>query len=156
MRHIRNCKFWKEYGRCKFGEYCSFKHSVISEVNTNLGSVIKNLESKLSELEEVLAAKEIEICEIKQKLESLENENYANKEADILTVVRKLEDRQSQLEQETYARCGDVEQNVRNLVDALSAVEDPQPNSCSVCIRSFGNHRSLQNHMRNKHQQHIT
>ena len=73
LRHIRNCKFWKEYGRCKFGEYCSFKHSVISEVNTNLDSVIKNLESKLSELEEVLATKEIEIWEIKEKLESLEN-----------------------------------------------------------------------------------
>ena len=155
-RHIRHCNFGKEYGRCKFGEYCSFKHSVISHVNANLVSVVNKLESKVRELENILAEKDIEISEIKTKMETFEKEKDDDKESNIVAALNKLEERQYQLEQETYSRCGDVESNIRNIVDALSAVEDTEPNACNICKRSFGNHRSLQNHMRNHHGQNIT
>ena len=31
-RHPRKCRFWTQFGRCKFGSYCSFKHDVTKEV----------------------------------------------------------------------------------------------------------------------------
>ena len=26
-RHPKECRFWNQFKRCKFGTYCSFKHS---------------------------------------------------------------------------------------------------------------------------------
>ena len=156
MRHVKDCKFWKDYGRCKFGQYCSFKHRTkdLNEEN-RLGSVIKKFETKIELLKDYL---ENEISEIKSKMEGLEKEKDSNNEAKdkVLADITNLEARQSQLEQETYARCGDVETKVRTIIDALTDTQEPQPNLCNMCKRTFLNHQSLEHHMRNHHQPNLT
>ena len=37
LRHPRICKYFRDYRRCKFGEYCSFRHD-----ENNLENVISD------------------------------------------------------------------------------------------------------------------
>ena len=78
-RHPRKCKFFQDYRRCKFGEYCAFDHS---DPNNAAEKEVKLLKKKLEDLEKTIEVKNAEIKDILVKLnrietniESLNNEN---------------------------------------------------------------------------------
>ena len=60
-RHPRECKFWNEYHRCRFGSYCSFKHKsldVFNPTETNVENKLKIMKAKIKQLEIVINEKE--------------------------------------------------------------------------------------------------
>ena len=151
-RHQKPCKYFMMFQNCKFGEYCEFLHT-----KSITAFEIESLTKRVQLLEENLLTNEekIEISEIQRKVEHLEKENKEDKK-NVAAAVKDLEARQSQLEVETYARCGDVEVKVRAIIDSLKETENIQSNACHLCRRTFGNNRSLENHIRNHHQSNIT
>ena len=71
-RHPKTCRYYKEYERCKFGDYCSFKHSK-SETNVN-NAIVKELEivkERLRVTEDNIKKKDDEILMIMETLKSL-------------------------------------------------------------------------------------
>ena len=50
-RHPRNCKFYDQYSRCKFGDYCAFAHRENPQVIENkiMKIRIEVLENDLNE-----------------------------------------------------------------------------------------------------------
>ena len=65
-RHPKNCRFFSLYQRCKFGEYCAFKHS-----ENNEKKEIKDLKDKVKLLEDKDVDKDQEIKELNNRLEML-------------------------------------------------------------------------------------
>ena len=44
-RHPKPCRFYLEYGRCKFGEYCYYKHDK-SDANCQIWKELENVKEK--------------------------------------------------------------------------------------------------------------
>ena len=49
FRHPRPCRFYKEFGRCKFGEYCQFSHIKLVDQEENKITLEKMMD-KLNEM----------------------------------------------------------------------------------------------------------
>ena len=49
-RHPRICNYFRNFQRCKFTTYCSYKHEKLNNVNENSEKIVK-LENKLREIE---------------------------------------------------------------------------------------------------------
>ena len=49
FRHPKVCRFYREIGYCKFGEWCFFKHE--SNFNKNVEAAMKKADSKIEILE---------------------------------------------------------------------------------------------------------
>ena len=72
-RHPRECRFWKVYNRCKFGDFCSFKHKgldCLKKPNEILEKELKIVKEKLDVVERLLCEKDHEISEILNKIET--------------------------------------------------------------------------------------
>ena len=72
LRHPIKCKFYTQYQRCKFSEYCSFSHKTNS-INKELGDKIENIEKDLTEKNDV-ESQNYKIVD--DKLEIIENKVY--------------------------------------------------------------------------------
>ena len=66
-RHPRECKYFLEYRRCKFGDFCAFAHTVKTD------PVVAELEGVKDSLKAVENELKIKNEEIKVVLERLEN-----------------------------------------------------------------------------------
>ena len=80
LRHPRICSYYRDYRRCKFGEWCSFKHvEKISDIE--IVDRIKNLEKLIAEKDEVISILENKILVIEKRvgLESNENSEESDK-----------------------------------------------------------------------------
>ena len=71
LRHPRICKFFRDYKRCKFGEWCSFDH----DNNNNNEDTINTIMEKIQNLETVINEKDLMIQELAQKIKKLEEVN---------------------------------------------------------------------------------
>ena len=76
-RHPRVCKYYREYRRCKFGEFCCYKHILESESQImecqELKSKIAALESIIDSIrneKEILASK---VSNLEERLQNIEN-----------------------------------------------------------------------------------
>ena len=66
-RHPQVCKYFREYSRCKFGQYCAFDHVIRTD------PVLKELEevkNKLIEIEKEIETKNLKIVELLLKVEN--------------------------------------------------------------------------------------
>ena len=43
LRHPRKCKWFRDYRRCKFGEWCSFDHADNNDNKESIKEILKNL-----------------------------------------------------------------------------------------------------------------
>ena len=68
-RHPKLCRFFRDYGRCKFNSYCKFKHA-ISEPNvlSKLQQQISTMESIIDKLQQENNNLSSRIMELEQKL----------------------------------------------------------------------------------------
>ena len=66
-RHPKICRFFITYKRCKFGDFCKYKHEVESSENK------VNLEIKIKNLEVALEKNIIEIRKLNYKIECIES-----------------------------------------------------------------------------------
>ena len=65
-RHPKNCRFFSIYQRCKFGEYCAFKHS-----ENEQRKEIDELKDKVKHLEDKDSDKSKDILELNDRIEML-------------------------------------------------------------------------------------
>ena len=65
-RHPVVCNFFKQFGRCKFSDYCSYRHPTKEMKTDNKAKAIKETEDEVSKLK-------TEILNLKGKVESLES-----------------------------------------------------------------------------------
>ena len=70
-RHPKSCRYYDQFKRCKFGEFCSFLHRDKTEIAAPENE-IKDMREKINNLENHVKAKE---SEMNDKITALENEN---------------------------------------------------------------------------------
>ena len=63
-RHPRTCRYYQLYKRCKFGEFCAYKHTDVDPVIQEL--VV--LKTKLNEIENEIKQKNFEILTLHRLL----------------------------------------------------------------------------------------
>ena len=173
-RHPRHCRYFRDYGKCKFGDFCSFTHKKATIENQSgvLENEIKLLKNQIQILEKRFEEnkKELDkVCSEILKVETKKNaemqEIIKNQSKDLQERDGKIEElekiiatlapiaaRQTQLEEESYFRFGDLESRFRSLHDTVQELKLPKSYPCDICKRTFGNERSFQNHVRSHHQ----
>ena len=76
-RHPRKCKFFQEYKRCKFGDFCSFDHT-FANLNYDTIEVVKkeleNVKAKVDALEKQIEDKNFELTEAFKNISETQNE----------------------------------------------------------------------------------
>ena len=95
LRHPSKCRYFLQYLRCKFGDYCRFSHAFTD--NPNLTEEIRNIKKELKDLKSKTLLKEQEIqlkdndikelektqlenvFQIEKKNKEMENEVFKNK-----------------------------------------------------------------------------
>ena len=105
-RHPRVCKYYREYRRCKFGEFCCYKHILESESQI---LECQELENKIAALESII-------------------ESIRNEKAILASKVSNLEERLQDIE--TNAVCFGKDHVVGNLSKAFV----PEVNSMKTSI----------------------
>ena len=79
QRHPRECRYWRDHSRCKFNEYCKFKHSFQSKPYRDLENELEKVKNKLKNLEEKLKEKDQQIIEIKMKIDEMSSLSASNR-----------------------------------------------------------------------------
>ena len=78
-RHPVFCKFFQQFGRCKFGEFCSYRHTYNKENKTErkvdeMKFEIKELKSEVVELKTEVTELKTEVVELKTDVVELKTE----------------------------------------------------------------------------------
>ena len=113
-RHPVVCNFFKQFGRCKFSDYCSYRHPTKEMKTDNKAIAIKETEDEVSKLK-------TEILNLKGKVESLESllKDFIkpeNKEQKKPTVVYNVETVISDIDM-------DIESNIESDIESESDME---------------------------------
>ena len=95
LRHPKYCKFLRDYGYCKFGEWCKFSHkafgtngNVENEELKELKEKFKNLEKEINSKDDLIKNLEIEIklhLKINKKLNILKHKESALLDLEVKT-----------------------------------------------------------------------
>ena len=67
LRHPRSCKYFREYKRCKFGDFCKFSHDIFVDED------VEKIRVELGTLKIKIANKDKEIEQLNEKMENLMN-----------------------------------------------------------------------------------
>ena len=141
QRHPKQCRFYREFERCKFGEYCFFSHArrpkkTDDELQT-VKARLEILENKNVELASDLAEKSLEIKELEIRLNDIsakcdtavETTNIIVKEVTEI-VTNAVIKRQDAFEEQNSARFDALDQQLVALLGLLrtrsSALHHPQ------------------------------
>ena len=76
LRHPKICRFYRDYNRCKFGEWCYFKH--VEKIENS-----KEIFDKLKALEKLVEEKDSLITILANKIKIIEETIFVNKETDV-------------------------------------------------------------------------
>ena len=68
LRHPEICSYYRDYRRCKFGEWCSFKHVEKTEINKDVFEKLDRLEKLVKEKNSIIDILENKIKVIEEKL----------------------------------------------------------------------------------------
>ena len=79
LRHPRKCKWQRDYGRCKYGEWCSFDHNNISDNQKSINKILQRLEH----MSKIILEKDNMINHLAEKIRKLEEHFDSNDEVDI-------------------------------------------------------------------------
>jgi len=84
-RHPVDCNFFRNYGRCKFGTFCAYRHPLTKEQKLekevrNLKEEVTDLKEKVNSLFEMLKYKEVEEIKISSDNTTVEVEETESKE----------------------------------------------------------------------------
>ena len=70
LRHPKSCRFFKEFKRCKFGEFCKFSHDQLTA--KNYSDEIGGMMEKLENLKKEIGTKNNEIERLDREIKDLE------------------------------------------------------------------------------------
>ena len=108
LRHPRVCNYFRDYKRCKFGEWCSFRH----EENEN-----KKTSDRMSEIEKMLKEKddlEEKIKKCNEKLQEME------------IIIKRFEELESKISKKDVLITV-LQQNMKDLEIRMLAAENKTP-----------------------------
>ena len=74
-RHPRRCRYFQQFGRCKFGTYCAFLHIPLHDDHIDLENEMKSMEAQISSLEKLVSDKDLRLKVLENKMKSIEEEN---------------------------------------------------------------------------------
>ena len=76
LRHPKLCKFYRNYGYCKFSP-CAFKHEqvLLPEESKEIENKVKAVSEKMIALENEIKEKDVQIAELSGRIFELENNN---------------------------------------------------------------------------------
>ena len=118
-RHPVFCKFFQQFGRCKFTQFCAYRHSYkkenkienkMDEVKSELKDLksviernVNELKSEIKDLKSEVAALKTEKTELQTKLEMIENkhQNSDKCENNQSTSLKSLENESTENEQKS-------------------------------------------------------
>ena len=88
LRHPRTCKYFTNFGSCKFGDDCSFSHKV-ETANGFSKNEIEILKSELQSVKDSLKEKENEIADLVSRVSTLESTSKSSSNPEIKKLVAK-------------------------------------------------------------------
>ena len=105
-RHPKQCRYYRDFGRCKFSEYCFFRHEESFKQNHNqIESELEQLKHKVMMLEDKLESIDVVQFKSSQKLRHEETEkHYQEKLDDTIENVNKSIQGQNEQVQEFLQR----------------------------------------------------
>ena len=131
-RHPRSCKFYRDYGRCKFVDFCKYNHNDPPQDKS-----AKQFEIKMTHIEILVSEKEKEISKICQELsENKENlkelgEIVAKQEKVIKDLIENLENEKRIKEKDKAVEIETIKLDVK---EELKEIKDVQ----KECIKFVG------------------
>ena len=84
LRHPRICKFFREYNRCKFSDYCSFKHVKSSNSFNQYKEILEkldNLAKLIEKKDEMLNILDAKVKVLEEKINGVRGNEEENEEA---------------------------------------------------------------------------
>ena len=138
LRHPRICKFYRDYNRCKFGEWCAFKHV---EHNDRSAESTREILEKIDKLAEIIQEKDDLINSLIEKMKCLEAKVMGGKE---YLVENSSEDNQ----------CEPCEKSLESVDVLHNQTETEQEHfKCDKCDFETKHEKGLNIHKKRKHGQ---
>ena len=90
-KHPRECSYYRDFGRCKFGSYCSFDHKASKDDTIiKLEKDLNDVKNRLDEIEVVLKSRnkhiEFILAALKDKTDDNNECSYGNKNEKLLSI----------------------------------------------------------------------
>ena len=164
LRHPRKCKYFRDYNRCKYGEWCYFSHEVkedpskeiLVKIESDFNEKYEVIKSKLEKIDEKIEALEKEELDISKRLENI----FVNK---IETLENQIESlRKCLAEKDAYIETFEV--RLKHIEEKLSESENIETNiveetekpeevkfKCDKCSFETTSERGLKIHTQRKH-----
>ena len=169
LRHPKTCRYYRDIGYCKFGEYCCFNHDSSDDKVKSIAEKCKKVEEKCDKLEKDLEENKNLGKEIDVKIETFENkistliQCIEEKDKSIAELTKRLSDLEKKVESEQDLNKANIKKfscpncnyeskseqglkihisrkhNVKNVVDSKS---------CELCDKKFENINDLKKHMK--------
>ena len=179
QRHPKICKYFRNFGRCKF-DPCAFKHEVVTKENIHEDVVkeIKVISEKIASLESEIINKNQQIEEMSNKINNLERKLDSQTNEKVL--LEKLEEKLKYFEEkfelvdkttETFSNfvrtsCSSIDDLVVELNDDIGNItienddendltrtfENPFSLKCNICEFVAKSERGLKSHKTRKHE----
>ena len=121
QRHPKTCKYFRDFGRCKFSP-CAFKHQVVTNAYDDILKEMKEINEKIVDLESDILDKNQQIEKMSCKIENLERKlTIQAKESEVL---EKLEEKLKHFE-EKFELVDKANEAFSSFVgDACSSIDD--------------------------------
>ena len=157
-RHPKICKFMREYGMCKFTDFCKYDHKKCKDIIDNakkLAEIQKQIEviqkTNNSSIEKVTSDK---LEAVEKKFESF-MKTFEEKES----VIKSLENKLKTIEEDFDKRIKDVEKALKheqkkneNLQVEFQTLEiESEIIKCKYCEFSTSSAKGFKTHMKRKH-----
>ena len=135
LRHPRICKYFRDYRRCKFGEWCSFDHN-IKDIFENQS--ITEINEKLNELSKAISEKDKLIAVLVEKLKDIELHLFPQTSSEEIT------DTQPE-EVVTSFKCDecDFEFNTNKGLSIHKGKKHGNKTTCDICDKKFDYFRDI-------------
>ena len=154
LRHPKVCRYYRDIGYCKFGEWCLFKHKnkvsmEVNEIEKRIDSKIEVYERNLKTLKDCLAEKDAIILQLEEKMKSFETK---------MDEMSKLHEKQIEELNEKIEKCEILNPN-KLLDEKIKDIEEIQTNlieestsyKCNKCDFNTYFKRGLNIHKKRMH-----
>ena len=119
LRHPKPCRYYREIGYCKFGEWCLFQHEDSNK--RNIEEAVKKLDAKMDAFEKCLNEKDNEILKLVERI-NFNEEKIKFLEEKINNLVK--DDASTELD----IKLKDLEEKQTNLIE-----ESKEKYKCTKC-----------------------
>ena len=161
LRHPKTCKFYRDYGRCKFNP-CMFRHIdntidlvELRKENEKIVKIIQSIDDRLEDLEAKIVVSEdliSKLCKVEEKLVKISQIEKAifEKDCRIDALTKKVEE----IQDEKDANIIKLEERILKTESILNKHFNKKSKTkinCNVCDFEASSQQGLKVHMKRKH-----